>query len=247
MRKRAASTSWLGERVLAFFDDARRAPDTDSLSRLFKREIARFGLDTYACGRLPSAERPTPAFFIMDWPPPYQDAYTELRMFERDPGLLEIGRGGGPASWAELRARNPKDFEDCEVVDIASDFGFTEGFIMPIREPGGDGCVGMAGEACSVDAPQARSALELMSHVLYQRAKELAEDNEAADQSPLTPREREVLQCIAAGCSDWEIGERLGVSRATAHFHAENAKSRLDSRTRAQAVALAVHRGWIDP
>lgn len=52
----------------------------------------------------------------------------------------------------------------------------------------------------------------------------------------LSPRERDCIAFVAQGKSDWEIGVILGVSRTTAHSHVENAKRKLDCRTRAQAV-----------
>lgn len=52
----------------------------------------------------------------------------------------------------------------------------------------------------------------------------------------LSPRERDCLVFVAQGKSDWEIGMILGVSKTTAHTHIENAKRKLDCRTRAQAV-----------
>lgn len=52
----------------------------------------------------------------------------------------------------------------------------------------------------------------------------------------LSPRERDCLVYVAQGKSDWEIGVILGVSKTTAHTHIENAKRKLDCRTRTQAV-----------
>lgn len=52
----------------------------------------------------------------------------------------------------------------------------------------------------------------------------------------LTPRE---LECNS------EIGQVLGISEATAHFHVENAKKKLGKSTRTEAVALLVLHGLI--
>lgn len=50
---------------------------------------------------------------------------------------------------------------------------------------------------------------------------------------------------VAQGHTDAGIAPLLGVSVSTVHFHVENAKKKLNAKTRAQAVAVAVHLGLI--
>lgn len=59
------------------------------------------------------------------------------------------------------------------------------------------------------------------------------------EHAPLTERESQVLDLIAAGLSDREIGERLGISSSTASVHVRHARLKLGARNRAHAVALA--------
>lgn len=60
-----------------------------------------------------------------------------------------------------------------------------------------------------------------------------------------TAREREVLDMLADGATDDQIAAKLSLSPATVQSHVRNAKAKLGARTRAQAVALALHRGLI--
>jgi DNA-binding CsgD family transcriptional regulator len=60
-----------------------------------------------------------------------------------------------------------------------------------------------------------------------------------------TPREREVLALLAAGATDEQIAEMLGLSPATVQTHVRNAKAKLGARTRAQAVAMALQHEMI--
>ncbi|MCB1511219.1 MAG: hypothetical protein KDJ36_09975 [Hyphomicrobiaceae bacterium] len=53
----------------------------------------------------------------------------------------------------------------------------------------------------------------------------------------LTQREAEVTSWIAAGKSDWEIGQILDISAKTVNFHAENVKRKCGVATRVQAIA----------
>jgi DNA-binding CsgD family transcriptional regulator len=64
----------------------------------------------------------------------------------------------------------------------------------------------------------------------------LAEEDARAER--LTPRQREVLAGVAAGLTDTEIGERLGIARTTVGKHLEAIYERLDVHNRTSAAAL---------
>ncbi len=61
----------------------------------------------------------------------------------------------------------------------------------------------------------------------------------------LTPREAQILAWIATGKSDWEIATILALSAKTINFHAQNAKKKLGTRSRVQAIVLALRDGLI--
>jgi DNA-binding NarL/FixJ family response regulator len=61
----------------------------------------------------------------------------------------------------------------------------------------------------------------------------------------LTPREVEVLDLVAAGHSNREIGERLFVSSKTASVHVSNILAKLSARSRTEAAAIARRRGLL--
>lgn len=61
----------------------------------------------------------------------------------------------------------------------------------------------------------------------------------------LTERERDVLQCVARGLSNREIGRELGVSVNTVECHAKNIYRKLSVRSRAGAVFTAREQGLL--
>ncbi|MEV1146165.1 response regulator transcription factor [Micromonospora sp. NPDC049799] len=65
--------------------------------------------------------------------------------------------------------------------------------------------------------------------------------------SALTVREREVLEMIASGRSNAEIGEALRMSPLTAKTHVSRIITKLRVRDRAQLVALAYETGLVQP
>jgi PAS domain S-box-containing protein len=67
----------------------------------------------------------------------------------------------------------------------------------------------------------------------------------AADGSPLTPREREVVRLVALGCNTGRIAAELSVSSATVRSHVRNAMSKMGAHTRAQLVAQVLADGLV--
>jgi two-component system NarL family response regulator len=64
------------------------------------------------------------------------------------------------------------------------------------------------------------------------------------EQKP-TMREVEVLQLISDGLADREIGECLFISRETIKSHVGSLRAKLQTRSRAHAVAVGFRRGII--
>src|ERR1044071_514475 len=64
--------------------------------------------------------------------------------------------------------------------------------------------------------------------------------------TPLSDREIEVLERIAAGGSNKEIADTLGISTQTVKNHISSILRQLSLNDRTQAVLYALRRGWID-
>src|SRR6267142_670072 len=62
---------------------------------------------------------------------------------------------------------------------------------------------------------------------------------------PLTPREREVLQLVAAGKTTKEVAELLGISVKTAESHRTHIIQKLDTSNTAGVVRYAIRQGLI--
>ncbi len=67
----------------------------------------------------------------------------------------------------------------------------------------------------------------------------------ALAESLVTPREEQVLQLIADGCSTPEIAEQLFISQKTLKNHLASIYAKLDARDRTQAVLTAVRMGIV--
>lgn len=62
----------------------------------------------------------------------------------------------------------------------------------------------------------------------------------------LSLREQEVLQLVAQGASNKEIADQLFISETTVKAHLRTILQKLHARNRAEAVALAATKGWLN-
>ncbi len=105
---------------------------------------------------------------------------------------------------------------------------------------------------CSIDEiAQAIEAVVTGETALSPRlaASMLAEvrrqDSAGQAERVITPREEEVLQLIADGCSTPEVAEQLFISQKTVKNHLASIYQKLDARDRTQAVLQAVRMGIV--
>ncbi|MFD3501230.1 response regulator transcription factor [Streptomyces sp. NPDC058676] len=73
----------------------------------------------------------------------------------------------------------------------------------------------------------------------------LTSDVPSADGVTLTPREVDVLTCVAAGATNAVAAERLGVRAETVKGYLRSAMRKLGSRTRGEAVVAARRSGFL--
>jgi NarL family two-component system response regulator LiaR len=69
---------------------------------------------------------------------------------------------------------------------------------------------------------------------------------EPATEDGLTTRELEILRLMVNGDSNPDIAEKLFVSRSTVKFHVSNILMKLGAATRTEAVAIALHRRFVE-
>ncbi|MEE8448185.1 MAG: response regulator transcription factor [Thermodesulfobacteriota bacterium] len=90
------------------------------------------------------------------------------------------------------------------------------------------------------DAPISRHTA---AKILSEFGRQIRKERELA--SPLTSREREVLELVAKGLTNKKIGNTLFISEHTVKNHLRNILEKLHLANRAQAVAYALEKGLI--
>ncbi|GAB7005780.1 response regulator transcription factor [Nocardioides sp. AN3] len=153
-----------------------------------------------------------------------------------DVALLDVEMPGmdGIAATALVRAKSPRTR-----VLIVTTFG-RPGFLRRALQAGADGFV-------VKDTPAAELADAVRKVHLGLRVvdPQLATDSLVAGESPLTPRETEVLRAARDGATVATIAKRLFLSEGTVRNHLSAAIGKTGAATRAEAVLTAEGNGWL--
>ena len=214
----------------------------------FQSLICVFGFDCCAGGCWAGVGRERQyRFFFNNWPADWRAFYAAHDYFSRDFIVAESRQRMRPFLWNEL---DPSLFTipaAKEFFDATRAHGWIDGFVTPIRGPGGfEGIVSLAAKQRIELEPADRAVLEMMGRSLHERCRlAVGFGAEPSAVPALSAREIECAQWAAAGKTDWEIGQLLGITKATAHFHIEQVKKKLKVRSRVQAVAILTLHGVI--
>jgi LuxR family transcriptional regulator, quorum-sensing system regulator BjaR1 len=240
------------QRALDFIEGVESAPTIDALEARLRQTLLEFGVTQYSLIAL--AERPDnkarrPIGLTRGCAPEWSRRYHEKRYFNSDAVIHTAICQSGAFTWKDL-APHLMSAEAKSMVAEGRDIMQVDGcFVVPTHDARGlAGLISMFHPGLEPDQ-EMRKALKLITIYAVERAKELhgAFPGPAGWDSacPLTPRQREVLAFSAIGKTDWEVSAILGIAQKTANRHFEAAKRELGVATRAQAVAIAMHRGWI--
>jgi DNA-binding NarL/FixJ family response regulator len=167
------------------------------------------------------------------------EAIAAVRQHRPDLLLLDVSMpaAGGVEVLVEARRWSP----DTKVVVFTGISAV--GLVSELVEAGVDG---LFSKAASNDLMYAKlpEILRGGRHVA-QTFLDVLEDQ--PKRSPLTDRERQTLNMIVAGQSNKEIANALGISIKTVDKHRTSLMQKLNVRSVAQLLALALREGLIDP
>lgn len=86
---------------------------------------------------------------------------------------------------------------------------------------------------------------DVASQVLATFRQMAVDEDTQSIYSPLSPRELQVLELVAAGRTNKEIASQLDISNQTVKNHVSSILRKLAVNDRTQAVVYAMRRGWI--
>jgi len=209
----------------------------------FQTFIEDLGFSNSACLRLPDkGERLWDCVLMNTRPDEWSTEYMANDHYLNDPMALELGRSYNPFAWSDVQHKRKFTKVQSEIMNFTADCGMDSGFVVPIFESNGNvALVSLAGENVEM-SEDTRGAASLASIYLHNRLFTLQRMVQE-DRVSLTPREVECLHWVAAGKSDWQIGQILNISAKTVNYHIENVKRKFGVATRIQAVVAAMRQG----
>jgi RNA polymerase sigma factor (sigma-70 family) len=81
--------------------------------------------------------------------------------------------------------------------------------------------------------------------ILSEFASQARQKATAQLEEELSPREKDVLQCLASGLTNKEIGNKLGIAENTVKNHLKNILAKLHLENRVQAATFALQKGFV--
>jgi DNA-binding CsgD family transcriptional regulator len=204
------------DRALTFLDNCTRGTDLALLIDEFHETIRAYGFTSCACGAwIGIGKSRTHRFFFNSWPPGWIEIYNREEFFRDDPFVQESHRRMESYLWTELESIQTLTPRGKEI---------TEPVTLQARD---------------------RTFFEMIAHAIHNRCRKQIGFGLSPDLPPMTAREIECMKWVAVSKTNWEIGQVLGISASTVHFHVERAKKKLNKSTRTEAVALLLLHGLI--
>jgi DNA-binding CsgD family transcriptional regulator len=240
------NTSRRIELALRLLDRCGTDTDVPALTVAFLEAACAFGLESGAGGAwVGMGARRAYRFYFNTWPADWLAIYNEHQVFFDDPIVLEAQRRMTPFRWSELEQRRPLSAPSQEIMKLAHAYGWADGLVVPVHGPAGyQGVVSLASRQTIQLSPSEVSSLWMLAMAVHARCRDTPGMGISSSEVPrLTAREAACMAWIAAGKTDWEAAQLLGISPSTVHFHVERVKKRLGSSSRTEAAALLVLHG----
>jgi LuxR family quorum sensing-dependent transcriptional regulator len=210
-------------------------------------DVARpYGFTHVLAGIIPvpgmSAEQQISNVVLHQWPQAWSERYFTQNYLFDDPTVHRVNTSTEPFLWSELEPTYRDTPAPARVMGEAREFNLECGFTVPmITLDGQTAGFSLASERADV-RPKVRRQLQLIAMHAFARA--LAQKYKPAPVN-LTPREMDVLQWMAEGKSDWEIGVILTVSEHFVDKIARQLRAKLNATNRTQTVATALRHNLI--
>jgi LuxR family quorum sensing-dependent transcriptional regulator len=247
VREMPTAAQIFGQDVLDFIENIDHLSSAKQLAREMDTVIAGFGFDAFLIGG--HKARPDLSFndilLATKCPTEFVTTYSARNYLYEDPTFKRCISSSRPFDFNSLDYDERDGPRVPDMMHLVEDFGFSEGFLVPIHGPAGyEAAVGMLGDKLDL-SDGIRAGLHLICIYAYEWLSELA--GNGVNRTPLTPREREVLAWAAQGKSAWEIGEILMIAKRTVDEHAQTAMRKLGAVNRTQAVAIAIRHRLFEP
>jgi DNA-binding CsgD family transcriptional regulator len=184
-----------------------------------------------------------------NYPDVWKQHYMQNAFHLIDPTVAMSARSIAPVDWARV----DKDEHFRTVFQAAHDYGITsQGLTVPVRGPYGDCGLLSVTRNCTIaewNSLKRKIMGNLQTAAVHFHDSVMQEDQLARVlRTPqLSTREKEILQWIAAGKTQQDVGDILSISHRTVEVHLRSAREKLGALTTPQAIGRAIRIGMVQP
>lgn len=228
--------------------DLSTVPDTDDNFTFFLNDLCRelgFDYASYATSHPITGDVQGYANYPDEW----KLHYGRRGMHRVDPTLYQSARSIAPVDWA--RFTDHPHFHD--VFFDAHDFGISNrGLTVPVRGPHGEcGLLSVTRDCRERDWKKHKREvigdLQFAAVHMHDNVMRSGVLMQALQRPRLSSREMQILQWVAAGKTQQDIGDILSISHRTVEVHLRSSREKLSALTTAQAIGRAISLGLIYP
>lgn len=181
----------------------------------------------------------------VSYPDAWMRRYLEQNYMEVDPILRRHFKCFETQTWTHTYQR-VKSKAGKAFIEEAREHGLTDGITLGLFSPASStgSLFSFEGRALT----QNPRHIVVLEYLLPHLHSALARADLAVPKpdAVLSEREKEILQWVKTGKTNWEISMILRISERTVKFHIHNAMAKLGASTRSHAVALALRQGLIE-
>jgi len=208
-----------------------------------------FGLKSFAISGIPEPhEKIDPYILLNGWPDEWSQRYMDKHYVRIDPVIQRTLLSDSAFVWSDALNKINVDRKGMDFMREAQDFGFVNGFSVPIHSIRGfRAIVTYASDRVELSS-EARGALHMISIYAHNKIKELKTGGKTSllqRSVNLTPREKECISWCSEGKTAWEISTILGISERTVSHILENAQRKMNTTNRTQLIAETIRAGLI--
>ncbi len=228
----------------SFAEFCDRAESVDEISVRFMQEVRTLGFSYAACAsHVDPLKPPVGAVMMVNYPQAWLQRFSSRGYAARDPVFLAARRQALPFQWSDWRFRAGLDDDQIDILNEAAEAGLSDGFTVPIHAP--DALPASCSLAMGPDGIDPLHVRDAHWYAVYahESARRLLVKAAPALRPKLGRRERQCLELIARGKTDFEISVILGVSEHTVHNTVRRTMGKYGVATRVQAFVRALRDG----
>lgn len=230
-------------KIEAFSEICLEAVDPDVITNELNNLLGELGIISWFVGSLAYvSSNAGRGFGFHSMPKAWLVRYLEANHFDHDPVFQHALSSRRKVTWSKCRAdavRTGATRRSLSVFDEASDFGLTDGLIMPVRGLGDlPGAVTYGGTDPDL-SPEAQLSLFIVGAYAYEGYRRIV-DGFRPIPPFLTDQEIEILRWSAQGKSATVIGTIMRLSPHTVREYQKNIREKYQVASLIQAAVYAV-------